>query len=224
MNEPLGRGDDYPEPYYAAGWEDAPARREPLAGWALAAGVLLLAPLALVLGIVALRRTSAHGTRGRGMAVAAIVLGALGTLGVVVAVVVGLVTAQTTRPLPGDVGSARDAHAVQLVTGTCVEQLPADGSVDVVRVVPCAQPHEAQVVTEYDFAENAVWPGQQAADARVAKACVLDDAETAAGVRPVTWAPTEQGWSRGDRRGLCLAVVDGGGVTGSFLDGSATLP
>lgn len=186
--------------------------------------MLLLAPLALVLGIVALRRTSAHGTRGRGAAVAAIVLGGLGTLGVVVAVVVGFLTAQTTRPLPGDVDSARDAHAVQLVTGTCIEELPADGSVDVVRVVPCAQPHEAQVVTEYDFAQDAVWPGQQAADARVARACVLDEAETAAGVRPVTWAPTEHGWSGGDRRGLCLAVLDGGGVTGSFLDGSATLP
>lgn len=186
--------------------------------------MLLLAPLALVLGIVALRRTSTRGTRGRGLAVAAIVLGALGTLGVVVAVVVGFVNAQATRPLPGDVGSARDAHAVQLVTGTCIAELPDDGTVDVVRVVPCAQEHEAQVVTEFDFAQDAVWPGQQAADARVARACVLDEDETAAGVRPVTWSPTEQGWSRGDRRGLCLAVVDGGGVTGSFLDGSATLP
>jgi hypothetical protein len=69
-----------------------------------------------------------------------------------------------------------------------------------------------------------VWPGQQSADARVARACVLDASEIEAGVRTVTWSPTERSWSDGDRVGLCLAVVDGGGVTGSFLDGTAQLP
>ena len=69
-----------------------------------------------------------------------------------------------------------------------------------------------------------MWPGQQSADARVARACVLDDAEITGGVRTVTWSPTERSWADGDRVGLCLAVVDGGRVTGSFLDGTATLP
>ena len=184
----------------------------------------MLGPVALALGLVALRRIATHGTRGRGLAVAGVVLGAVGTLALVGVVVAGLLTAQAQRPLPADVTSARDAHAGQLVTGSCVGELPADGSVGVVRVVPCAQEHEAQVVTQLDFDPDAVWPGQAAADARVARACVLDASEVAAGVRPVTWAPTEQGWARGDRRGLCLAVVDGGGVTGSFLDGSAEVP
>lgn len=199
-------------------------RREPFAVWSLVTGILLLGPVALVLGIVALRRIATRGTRGRGLAVAGVVLGAVVTvLGPAVAIGVPVVQSQLTRPLPADVSAPRDARAVQLVTGSCVEELPADGPVQVVRVVPCADPHEAQVVTQFDFARDAVWPGQQSAHARVAKACVLDEAESAAGVRAVTWAPTESGWARGDRRGLCLAVVDGT-VTGSFLDGSATLP
>ena len=78
------------------------------------------------------------------------------------------------------------------------------------------------MVTEYTFAPTRVWPGQQSADARVARACVLDDAEVADGVRTVTWSPTERSWADGDRVGLCLAV-DGGGVRGSFLDGTARL-
>ena len=110
------------------------------------------------------------------------------------------------------------------MTGNCVLSVPDDGPVDTVRVVPCAEAHEAQVITEFSFAQNAVWPGQQSADARVARACVLDASEVEAGVRAVTWSPTERSWARGDRVGLCLAVVDGGGVTGSFLDGTADLP
>lgn len=190
--------------------------------WSLVTGVLALGPVAVVLGIVALRRITSRGTRGRGLAVAGLVLGSVSTLALVGTVVGLVLTAQATRALPADVTSARDARAVQLVTGNCVEELPDDGPVDTVRVVPCAEPHAAQVVTQFDFERDAVWPGQAAAHARVARACVLDDAEREAGALAVTWAPTEQGWAGGDRRGLCLAVVDGT-VTGSLLDGSASL-
>ncbi|MEZ0446628.1 DUF4190 domain-containing protein [Cellulomonas sp. ICMP 17802] len=197
---------------------------EPTAVWSLVTGLLGLGPVALVLAAVALRRVASRHTRGRGLAIAGGVLGMLGTVALAVVGTTLVLTALATRPLPADVPSARSAHAQQLVTGNCLATVPADGPVDSVRVVPCADPHEAQVITEFSFAENAVWPGQQAADARVARACVLDDAEIGAGVRTVTWSPTERSWAKGDRIGLCLAVVDGGGVTGSFLDGSANLP
>lgn len=197
---------------------------EPLAVWSLVTGILLLGPVALVLAVLALRRIARGGTRGKGMAIAGAVLGLVGTLALVAAVTAGVLTAVATRPLPADVSSARTAHAQQLVTGNCLETLPADGRVESVRVVPCADPHEAQVVTVYEFSDDAVWPGQRVADSRVARSCVLDQAELDAGVTPATWAPTERSWARGDRVGLCLAVVAGGGVTGSFLDDSAQLP
>ncbi len=192
--------------------------------WSLVTGLLALGPVALVLAVVALRRITARGTRGRGLAIAGGVLGVVGTLAVAAVVTVAVLTASATRPLPADVPAARSAHAQQLVTGSCLAAVPDDGPVDRVRVLPCAQPHAAQVITEFTFADDAVWPGQQAADARVARACVLDDSELTAGVRTVTWAPSERSWQDGDRVGLCLAVVDGGGVTGSFLDGTAQLP
>lgn len=178
----------------------------------------------MVLAIIALRRVATRRTRGRGLAIAGGVLGVLGTVGLVVGGTILVLTSMATTPLPADVPAARSAHAQQLVTGNCLASVPDDGAVDRVRVVPCAEPHAGQVVTEFTFAGNAVWPGQQSADARVARACVLDDTEIAAGVRTVTWSPTERSWADGDRVGLCLAVVDGGGVTGSFLDGTAQLP
>ncbi len=192
--------------------------------WSLVTGLLALGPVALVLGVVALRRTASRHTRGRGIAIAGVVLGVVGTVALLAVVAAVVLTTLATRPLPTDVAEPRDARAQQLVTGSCVASIPEDGPVGSVRVVPCADPHEAQVVTLFAFAEDAVWPGQQAADARVARACVLDESEVTAGVRTVTWSPTEQSWADGDRVGLCLAVVDGGGVTGSFLDGSAELP
>ena len=198
-------------------------RLEPTAVWSLVTGLLALGPVAIVLAIVALRRIASRHTRGRGLAIAGAVLGIVGTLAIAAAVTALVLTAAASRPLPTDVPAARDARAQQLVTGNCVATLPDDGSVGSVRVVPCADPHEAQVITEFSFAQDAVWPGQQAADARVARACVLDESEIEAGVLTVTWAPTERSWADGDRVGLCLAVVDGGGVTGSFLDGTAEL-
>jgi len=204
MSDPAPPGADYPDVYYAPGWQ---APRPPLDGVSVASvvtGVLALAPVALVLGLVGLHRTTRRGTRGRGLAISGIVLGALGIILWLVLAAVVLVTLAQTRPLPADVSSARDAHVAQLVVGNCVAALPADGEVGTVRVVPCAQDHEARVSAEYDFPEDAVWPGQAEVDGRVARACVLTEQEQAAGATVVTWAPTEDGWDSGDRTALCL--------------------
>ena len=160
--------------HYAPGWVPPRARLEPTAVWSLVLGILGLGPAALVLAAVAFRRLASRHTRGRGLAIAGAVLGAVGTIALVVGVTIAVLTTLATRPLPADVPAARDARAQQLVTGNCVLSVPDDGPVDTVRVVPCADPHEAQVVTEFTFATDAVWPGQQSADARVARACVLD--------------------------------------------------
>ncbi|MBD7917409.1 septum formation family protein [Cellulomonas sp. Sa3CUA2] len=131
------------------------------------------------------------------------------------------VTAARSRALPADVATPTDAYAVQLVTGSCLAALPDDGEVDRVEVVPCRDPHAAQVVAQYAFDRAAVWPGQEGAHARVERACVLSDEEVAAEVRLVTWAPTADSWAAGDRTGLCVAVPPAP-VTGSFVDGTAT--
>lgn len=176
-------------------------------GWAVAAlvtALLGLGPVALVLALVALRRTRSHGTRGRGLAVAALVIGVVELVALIAGVVVVLLLVRAAAPLGVDVDAPRTARAGQLVVGHCLQRLPADGDVGTVTVVPCDQPHEARVVSAFRFADEATWPGQGAADARVARSCQLTDAEAAAGAHLVAWAPTEQSWSRGDRTGLCL--------------------
>jgi hypothetical protein len=196
----------YPDPYYAPGWAPPPPRTDGVAVASLVTGVLGLGPVALGLGIAGLRRTRPGGLRGRGLAVAGVVLGVVGTLAWLATVAVAVVTAAATRPLAADVAAPVDAHAVQLVTGNCLGELPADGRVPRVRVVPCADAHAAQVVTSYDFGD-VPWPGADAAAQRVAAACDLTDAERAEGRRMVAWSPTEASWARGDRTGLCLVVA-----------------
>jgi len=211
------------EPYYAPGWSQAPRRRTD--GLAVASFVTAVIGLGLVgigLGIAALVRVRRGLAEGRGLALAGIAIGAVWTA-VEIVVVVSMVTSSlASRPLPLTVDGPRDAYATQLVTGHCLAQLPDDGDVGRVEVVPCDRPHAAQVVSEFRFEPGAVWPGQSGANARVAAGCELSRAETDAGLSRVTWAPTVDSWQDGDRTGLCVAVL-ADGTTGSLLDGSASL-
>lgn len=212
-----------PEPFYAPGWSTTPRRR--LDGLALASFVTATIGLGLVgigLGAAALVRIRRGRTTGRHLAVAGIAIGVVWT--VVQAVVVTSLLTQwlATRPLALDVAEPRPVLASRLVTGHCLSRLPPDGEVGRVEVVPCERRHAAEVISQYRFAPDAVWPGQQGADARIARACQLTPAEVAAGVGLVTWAPTARSWDDGDRTGLCVAHRDGG-LTGSLLDGSADL-
>ncbi|WP_125772823.1 septum formation family protein [Antribacter gilvus] len=154
-----------------------------------------------------------------GSVAGAAVLLTLGTIAVVNAVDPG-----DWSYLEGDVASAQEADAVQLVLGTCVEQLPPDGAVTGVTVVPCAEEHSAQVVGRTDFAPEAIWPGEDAARQRVSQVCGPDQlgeaaraAESSASLTYVVWTPSEQSWADGDRVGLCLAS-SASPSTGSLLE------
>lgn len=193
--------------YYAPGWQPARPRTEPLAVAALPTG-LLLGPVGVGVGAAALARIRRDGTRGAGLAWAGIALGIAVTLTAIAVVVALLFGDAATRPLPAEVSEPRSAHARQLVLGSCLAELPDDGEVSTVQVVPCTDPHEAQVVARTDFPEDAAWPGQDVVDARVSRVCtpaVLSGDAPTDGVELVVWSPSEASWVQGDRIGLCVA-------------------
>ena len=139
----------------------------------------------------------------------------------VIGLVAGLVTAARyfldIRPL-GDVDAPRSATTRQLAPGHCLDPLPVDGEVVRVTVVPCDEPHEAEVVGVLALRGDD-WLGQDEVDDLVTAYCEMDTAQRKAGFQPVVWSPSEAGWGQGDRRGLCLAWLDGGAATGSFTSG-----
>lgn len=157
-------------------------------------------------------REPARTGRSRPRVLAAVVAGlVVVALGVVAGVQVA--KDRAWAPVAADVAESRDANAVQLVLGSCLDDLPADGPVGTVRVVPCDSPHGAQVVGRYDSPGDAVWPGRDDLVALASAACGPDllrpaAEHLAAGLRFVVWTPSEESWADGDRAGLCLASGD----------------
>lgn len=136
---------------------------------------------------------------------------------VVAGIGVGVLTWHKTRPI-GTVTSPTTVSARQLTTGHCLAALPSDGDVGSVRLVPCAQPHVAEVVGARDL-DGTNWPGWSRVSQQLTAWCEMDTQQRSLGLRPVVWGPTEQGWGEGDRSGLCLAWSPDGALRGSFVEG-----
>ena len=133
------------------------------------------------------------------------------TAAVVVANTVGK---QQWVSLDAMLAEPQEAHPLQLVLGSCVESIPADGEVSEVLAVPCDAAHTAQVVGRTDFADAAVWPGRDDVDRRIVQVCgtkqlgpVARTGPIAGSVTYVVWGPSEKSWDDGDRVGLCLATT-----------------
>jgi hypothetical protein len=140
----------------------------------------------------------------------------------VAVVAVGARTWADSRPL-GDPAGEVSAHPRQLVVGHCLQTLPGDGVVRRVTIVPCAEPHEAEVLSTYTHADGA-WAGTAAVRREAEGACEMDTTQRTAGVQAVVWTPGEASWRQGDRTSLCLAWLPGSGLRGSWTDGDIQLP
>ena len=201
-----------PEQHLAAGWDpralgtlappEPPAPRDRLA---VPAFVLawLVAPVGVVLGVVAAVRARRAGRRGTGLAVGAVVVGL--ALSVVVPTVVlpssgaWARAVGATEPL-GEVTAPTTAWVRQLREGHCLETLP-EGTPRRVRVVPCDGPHAARVVAVVPL-RDAAWPGDDAVVRAATDRCRVT---APAGAAAVALTPTAAGWRAGDRSALCVA-------------------
>lgn len=113
-----------------------------------------------------------------------------------------------TKPLPADVTSAQSANSRQLSPGNCVESAGnLRDLVEGIRVVPCADSHEAQVLSAYEFADDAEWEGSAEAQDRVTRSCTLSTSESDAGYNLLALTPSADSWKQGDRTGLCVALA-----------------
>lgn len=113
-----------------------------------------------------------------------------------------------TKQLSADVASPQTANTQQLSAGNCIAS--ADDLRDTgagIRVVPCSDSHEAQVLSAYEFAEGAEWEGTADSHSRVTRSCTLSTSETDAGYTLLALAPSADSWKQGDRTGLCVAIA-----------------
>jgi hypothetical protein len=193
-------------------------------GFAVAALVLGIVPvcvgiLGIVFGFVALNRIKKSGQPGRGMAITGIVCGSLW----IVLAGVGFafaIASDANRDSAGNVTSAGDVQATDLRIGDCLEKAPLGNTVTV-RVVPCRQPHAAEVYAQFKL-EGGGYPGDVQVDRFGAGGCRARVAgyagRTAAQDYDLYYLlPTATTWRTGDRDVTCLlGGSDGGSLTGTL--------
>ncbi|MDX6199384.1 MAG: hypothetical protein QOJ79_2535 [Actinomycetota bacterium] len=195
-------------------------------GFAVAALVLGILPvcvgvLGIVFGIIALIRIAGTAKRGRGMAIAGIVCGALWIVGVAAALLIGA-TVGPDRDRMGTVTSEGDVGVTHLQVGDCIESAPV-ALVRTVHVVPCLHAHAAEVFARFNMVGND-YPGAAQVSRYAAGGCqtrITSYVGTAAQDRydVLYLAPTSRFWSRGDRNVTCLL----GGPDGTTLTGTARI-
>ncbi|MFD4534195.1 DUF4190 domain-containing protein [Kitasatospora sp. NPDC058397] len=228
-----------PPPLPAGGWASVPPaaqsglqpgfpypRPAPVTnGFAVAAlvtGLVVVAPVALVFGIIALVQINRRKERGFGMAVTGLVLGVVGT------VLLSLAVAGSTFEFPGggrfDQSTKAPAGSVPwaaLKSGDCYNT-PENGSradpeggdetLYWVRRVPCSAPHHGEVAgtARIPASDGPSYPGEATVRLRAVDLCrtVLDDYALDQwaipdGMDDVYLYPTRGNWRSGDRYVTC---------------------
>ena len=189
---------------------------------ALCCGLVGLFPIAaivaVVLGIVALSQLQRRIQRGRGMAIAGIVLGSLWVVGWIV-FVVAAVNDAPERDVSGAVTQQSEVFVDDLKAGDCFSGGKGD-DVDLVTAIPCASPHESQVVTTFELPDGA-YPGEDAVIDAAEQGCIdkgdpLLTEKAFDELEPTFIYPDSYTW-RGDRSIICVVEASSGTTTGTAL-------
>lgn len=183
--------------------------------------------LAIVFGFVALHQIRVRPQRGRGLAIAGIVLGGLWLVGLVTLIAVGLATSEPDRNVAGEVTSEGRISIGSLRAGDCFDGAPSEedlaGGTPLysVTVKPCTAPHEAEVGAKVMLPEGA-FPGDDEAFEIASGACadkldpllredVIDDVDLI-----VLYPNSALSW-RADRSAICILVGLEDSLTDSVL-------
>ena len=199
-------------------------KRRPLEPTAVAAvATSPLGPVGVGLGVFARRQVRATQRRSLTLASTGIGLGVLFTVLWVLAAVVlagnGTIARWTERPEAGDVSEARTVAASNVAVGNCIQFLPPGQTVGELQLVPCAQEHAAQAVTEHELSGD--FPGVDALDSQARETCQADVSALSSEVPVMVWylAPSQEAWEQGTQRILCVARAQGGSMTNDLVNG-----
>ncbi|MBP2705601.1 septum formation family protein [Microbispora sp. RL4-1S] len=176
----------YGPPYPPPGEVPPPPRVSRLAVTALVAGALSAVPLSVACGVAALVRIRRHGGRGRGLAVAGLVLSGVWVAAAAV-LYAGFYTGHAGSPQPAAAAPGtlalrmrppapspppKDLISILTVrTGDCLSELVGRQMIGAVRLVPCGKPHEAEVGDQFRLPASA-WPGKEKVIRTAMRQCI----------------------------------------------------
>jgi len=221
-------------PGYGTGCPDVGAGQPAgTSGWAIASFVVGLLSVALlglatllsiIFGIIALKRIRRLGQKGRGLAIAGLVLSAA-WLVVAIVVVIAIGAGGATRSAStGKIVSRGHLPAFSLATGDCFNNPAGARSVSSVTAIPCTQPHNAQVYAEFKLTgSDFSYPGETAVVRLASEGCnartgSVNKAKTTSAMTTRVLYPRENSWFVGRRTVSCLVVNPTADLTSSLLN------
>jgi hypothetical protein len=179
-----------------------PRRPEGTNGWAIAAfvlGILGGTILSVIFAIVALFQTMDRRQRGRGLAIAALVISAA-WIAVITSLIAYGLSAQGTS-----------VQAVDLKTGDCVKDASESELPTWVKRVRCDRPHYGEVLAVLTLSDTPTYPGGEALRAR-SDECgptffdYAPNSPEGPTFRVAVAYPTADGWANGERSVVCVAM------------------
>jgi hypothetical protein len=170
----------------------------PTSGWAIAAfvsGLISCVPLGLIFGLIALGKTKEGGRRGRGLAIAGLVLSVLWVGGLYAAY--DAYEAGDSAPGGGRLG-----------TGDCVDEVSPNIARESMRAVGCDKPHRGEVFTTSPMSsfDDHVSAAQKEKQCREALSAYAPAARNDPTVGIFIQEPSTEDWKEGDHRWLCIAT------------------
>ncbi|HWS35666.1 MAG TPA: DUF4190 domain-containing protein [Actinoplanes sp.] len=184
-------------------------------GWAIGAlvisicgGVGIGTVLGFVFGLIALREIRRQPQKGRGLAIAALVISSLTAVLLLVGVGYG-----STEEIRKSRAGIEDVDVTALKKGDCINEFDTTVRLYDVPVVACTQPHEAEVYLTFTF-PTGPFPGVTAVEKQSEEACLqaftpYDTTENADLDVYYLYPQNTGDWTK-DRSVTCLAVDPSG--------------
>ncbi|MFJ4781499.1 septum formation family protein [Streptomyces sp. NPDC088762] len=223
-----------PEPY-PLGWH-APApppsqKTNVLAVVAFVASLVCVPLIPLILAFIALSQIRNRGEKGKGFAIAAIVIQGVALVLVVGLGGLGVLDSGPKRDESGQVTGPGTSDVHDIRTGDCfdteddlTEHTEGTGgeAAPSVRIVPCEQPHEGEAYAVFDL-EDGPYPGTEKIIALADDKCggtlltdyVGDAAKLPQTMRTSYYYPKSGSWDQGDHEVTCVLTDSSGSSTGS---------
>jgi len=168
------------------------------------------------------RRSRPRAIASAALAAAAVVL--LSGCGLIEAAITGYELPPVRDADSQEIVEGGQTHVLNVRIGDCLGGITNDDVIDQIDVVPCDEPHEFEVMHEFDLTGDA-YPEVEAMDEITIEECDAAFAEFVG----IAWedsvldwysvAPTETSWNEvGDRVVQCFVFDPAGQVTGSLAD------
>ncbi len=216
-------------PYTPYGMATQPRRSGKMSGFAIASfifGLLGGVMFSVVFGFVALRKIQRLGQRGRGLAIAGLVLSGIWIMLIILAII-GANTGKAIRSsTTGLITHSGRINVFSLDVGDCFNNPAGAQTVNTVTAIPCDQPHNAQIYAKFKLTgSDSSYPGaaavaQMSRDGCNARIGSINKSMTNSAMTIRILLPEEAAWLSGRRTVSCMVVNPKADLTSSLLDSS----